>query len=104
MRASNRVEEMAADLAAARARVAELEAELARSSARDPLTPERLSLRAFRSQLDVDIQRSRRYDRPLAVAVLDLDGFRQVNVRHGIAAGDVVLGAVGRTVARLTRA
>ncbi len=95
---------MAADLAAAQARVAELEAELARSSARDPLTPELLSLRAFRSQLDVDIQRSRRHERPLAVVVLDLDGFRQVNVRYGIAAGDVVLGAVGRTVARLTRA
>jgi len=95
---------MTAELAAARARVADLEGSLSRSVARDPLVPDLLSLRAFRSQLDVDIQRAQRYSRPLALAVLDVDRFRYINLKHGMGAGDLVLGAVGGAIAEGTRA
>jgi diguanylate cyclase (GGDEF)-like protein len=93
----------AAELATARARVAELESQLARVSSRDPISPELLTLRAFRAQLELDVRRSERYGRPLAVALLDLDGFRQFNLKHGYGAGDQVLAGVGSAIAACTR-
>ena len=94
---------MTTELAAARARVAELEASLSRAVARDPLVPGMLSLRAFRSQLNLDIERAHRYSRPLALAILDVDRFRDINLKHGMVGGDLVLGAVGRAVTDGTR-
>ena len=58
-------------LAAARRRIGELEEELTRLSQRDPLIPTLLSLSAFRTQLDLDVARAHRYERPLTVALLD---------------------------------
>ena len=70
---------------------------------RDPLTRSLLSLRAFRTQLELDVARAQRYRRPLTVALLDIDGFRQLNLRHGYAAGDALLAAVGGPIADETR-
>ena len=94
---------LAAELAAARSRISELESELARVSSRDPLSSELLTLRAFRTQLELDVQRAQRYSRPLAVALLDVDRFRYLNLKHGYAVGDLVLGAVGDLIAGATR-
>ena len=104
MRASARLAAMTTELATAHARIAELEASLSRAAARDSLAPDLLSLRAFRSQLDLDIKRAHRYSRPLTLAILDVDRFRYLNLKHGMASGDLVLGAVGRAVAHGTRA
>ncbi len=93
-----------AQLAAARARIAELETEIARLSARDPLVPALLTLGAFRAQLELDVQRAHRYTRPLALAVIDIDRFRRLNRTRGYRVGDVVLGAVGQLLAASTRA
>ena len=93
-----------ATLAAAKARIAELETEIARLSARDPLVANLLTLPALRAQLELDVQRAHRYSRPLAVAILDIDHFRRLNVTRGYAAGDLVLAAVGRLLAANTRA
>jgi diguanylate cyclase (GGDEF)-like protein len=93
-----------AQLAAARARIAELETEIARLSARDPLVSTLLTLGAFRAQLELDVQRAHRYSRPLALAVLDIDRFRRLNIARGYRAGDTVLVAVGQLLAASTRA
>jgi diguanylate cyclase (GGDEF)-like protein len=91
------------DLMAARQRIGSLEEELSRLSQRDLLIPSLLSLGAFRTQLELDVARAQRYERPLTVALLDVDRFRQVNLEHGYAAGDAVLVAVGGVIADRTR-
>jgi diguanylate cyclase (GGDEF)-like protein/putative nucleotidyltransferase with HDIG domain len=95
---------LTADLATARARISELETELARLSSRDPISEELLTLRAFRAQLELDVQRAQRYGRPLTVALVDVDRFRYLNLKHGYGAGDLVLGGVGNAIAECTRA
>ena len=58
------------------------------------------TLPSFRTQLEMDMQRAQRAQRPLSVAVVDLDGFRRLNLRHGYASGDRVLAAVGESLAQ----
>ena len=94
---------MAAELAAARERIAELERELKRSSLHDPIAGGLLTLRAFRTQLELELERARRYRRPLTVALLDVDRFRYINLKHGFSSGDAVLAAVGQQIGQATR-
>jgi diguanylate cyclase (GGDEF)-like protein len=103
MRLASRQNGIDEQLCDARERIAELEAELAQASTRDQLTTRLLTLRAFRAQLELDVQRAHRYRRPLSLAVLDLDGFRAVNAKHGYGAGDRVLLAVAELIAERTR-
>ena len=90
---------MSDELGAARQRIGELEERLTRLSRRDPLIPSLLSLSAFRTQLELDVARAHRNQRPLTVALLDVDRFRQLNLEHGYAAGDAVLAAVAGLIA-----
>ena len=96
--------DLEAELAAARRRIAALEAEFTERDARDSLTGSLLTLRAFRAQLDLDVRRAQRYRRPLSIALLDVDRFRAVNSSAGYAAGDELLGAVGEAITQTTRA
>jgi diguanylate cyclase (GGDEF)-like protein len=53
--------------------------------------------------LDREWSRSQRYDRPLAVAIADLDHFKEINDRHGHLTGDVVLQRVAHELRSLLR-
>jgi diguanylate cyclase (GGDEF)-like protein len=64
--------------------------ELERSSTVDPLTG--VSSRgAIMERLRLEVAQARRYRHPLAVALIDVDAFAEVNRQHGQAGGDAVL-------------
>ncbi|MBK7858052.1 MAG: diguanylate cyclase [Archangiaceae bacterium] len=50
-----------------------------------------------------EVDRAQRYERPLALAMIDLDLFKSVNDRFGHAVGDVALREVARTVRESVR-
>lgn len=65
-------------------------AELERSATIDPLTG--LSSRgAIVERIRVEVAQARRYRHPLALVLLDVDGFSEVNRVHGLSGGDAVL-------------
>jgi diguanylate cyclase (GGDEF)-like protein len=73
------------------------------SAATDPLTGLK-NRRAFRDETEIAMDVSRRTGRPLAVAILDLDGFKAVNDVHGHAAGDMALIRVAEALRACARA
>jgi diguanylate cyclase (GGDEF)-like protein len=50
------------------------------------------------------LDNARNLQRPLAVAILDVDGLKAINDTYGHQAGDLVLAAVGRLLVEHTRA
>jgi diguanylate cyclase (GGDEF)-like protein len=64
--------------------------ELERLATQDELTG-LLNRRAFLEAAEAEFRRARRYGRPTAVILLDVDHFKQINDTHGHAAGDEVL-------------
>jgi diguanylate cyclase (GGDEF)-like protein/PAS domain S-box-containing protein len=68
----------------------------------DPLTglPNR---RLLYERLDRDLAMARRTGLPMALLSLDLDGVKQVNDRHGHAAGDALLQEVARRLMKTLR-
>ncbi|HET7678309.1 MAG TPA: GGDEF domain-containing protein [Candidatus Limnocylindrales bacterium] len=55
-------------------------------------------------QLDLEVERAQRYDRPLSIAFVDVDHTRRINDGQGQVAGDVVLCEVARRLHDGTRA
>ena len=54
---------------------------------------------AILEQLDRELERALRYDRPLTVAMADLDHFKAINDRHGHLAGDSLLRRMAQVIA-----
>ncbi|MGH9843201.1 MAG: GGDEF domain-containing protein [Blastocatellia bacterium] len=53
---------------------------------------------AFDARLRDEFARARRYRRPLSLVLMDVDGFKSVNDRHGHLAGDEALVQVARII------
>jgi two-component system, sensor histidine kinase LadS len=69
----------------------------------DPLT--RLyNRRAFNHRLRLEAARARRYGTRFALVVLDVDGFKRINDRHGHMAGDAALAKVADLLGHQMRA
>jgi diguanylate cyclase (GGDEF)-like protein/putative nucleotidyltransferase with HDIG domain len=95
-------DELLAELERLRRQVSELEGERARGRRLDSLTG-MLSAHAFRGRLGEELVRARRYQRPLALAVLAIDDFTSIETRHGFKAGDELLGALSKRLGETTR-
>ncbi|MFV3126009.1 GGDEF domain-containing protein [Niveispirillum sp. KHB5.9] len=77
-------------------------AALERLAGMDPLT-EVMNRRRFMEMAAAELARADRTGRPVAVAMLDLDHFKQINDRHGHLAGDEALKLVARQLAKQCR-
>ena len=68
---------------------------VARESVTDELTG-LFNRRRFDEVLDTEVERAKRFGQPMALVLLDIDDFKQVNDTYGHQQGDVVLREVGR--------
>jgi len=60
--------------------------------------------RSFDSRLADEVSRAERYGSALSLAMVDLDGFKEINDKHGHTAGDTVLARVGELLGEVMRA
>ncbi len=93
------IERLRAELRVAERKIAELEA---RADV-DPLL-DILNRRGFERELARSLAYVRRYGTDATLMVIDLDGFKGVNDRHGHAAGDALLKAVAAALRGKVRA
>jgi len=84
--AQEEIERLRGELAAARAKILELE----KVVDQDPLVP-LLNRRAFERELDRAISFCRRYDAEACLVFIDLRHFKQINDTYGHAVGDAAL-------------
>jgi diguanylate cyclase (GGDEF)-like protein len=68
----------------------------------DPLTG-LANHRRFHERLDAEVARAGRHGRPLAVAMIDIDGFKTINDAVGHVAGDEVLAEVALRIREVMR-
>jgi diguanylate cyclase (GGDEF)-like protein len=81
---------------------ASLHATVERQAVTDELTG-LANARALRTILEREIERSRRFQSPLGLVMVDLDDFKQVNDRHGHQQGDEVLASVAAVLRDFSR-
>lgn len=79
-----------------------LQAELAHMAMYDALS-EVLSRRAILEHIEVEVQRTRRYERALSLLMVDIDNFKKVNDTHGHLVGDNVIHEIAQSLKLNTR-
>ena len=60
--------------------------------------------RSFYEQADIELRRARRHRRPISIAYIDVDDFKELNDRFGHHEGDSALRAIGAALLRRLRA
>ncbi len=81
---------------------ARLFAEVQRLAVTDPLTG-LFNRHKLNEALESEIERARRYDRPLSVMMIDMDDLKHINDTYGHAAGDEVLKRVADIIRNFIR-
>jgi argininosuccinate lyase len=56
------------------------------------------NFRSFSARLEEEMKRAARYERPLSLILMDLDGFKGINDRYGHPAGDTMLIGIAATI------
>lgn len=98
MRMRNQISDQISSLA----KVENLTNEVYKLAALDPLTG-LYNRRSGEQRLTEEISRALRYDRPLTLLLLDLDGLKQINDQFGHAAGDTALRSSAERLQRAIR-
>ncbi|HEU0187978.1 MAG TPA: diguanylate cyclase [Gallionellaceae bacterium] len=75
---------------------------LADLAMRDGLT-KLLNHRTFYALLEKEVARAQRYEKPLALLMLDIDHFKRVNDIHGHVAGDMILAGLSSVISNQVR-
>ncbi|MDQ6777087.1 MAG: diguanylate cyclase [Actinomycetota bacterium] len=102
MFARGQQDELLKELERTREELREVKAEHARGLRLDSLTG-LLSARALRGRLGEEYERARRYQRPLCVAVLSVDDFDELELKHGFKAGDELVSGFATRLRATTR-
>jgi diguanylate cyclase (GGDEF)-like protein len=83
-------------------RVEELQTTIRQQGARDVVTG-LMTVQALLVQLEVDVQSARHRDQSLAIILMDIDGFTELNRHYGYNVGDMVLRKAGQTLKKVLR-
>ncbi len=70
---------------------------LRRKTVTDPLTG-LYNRRHLFAQLELEVVRSRRYETPVSLLILDIDGFKTINDTMGHLTGDAILRQIGQVI------
>jgi diguanylate cyclase len=105
VRATSEIEELSAQLDTFQSEVSSLHKKLeqAREAATTDVLTSLPNRMAYEERIHEEIERARRYQRPLSLTILDVDFFKKINDQFGHPAGDKVLKILAEVFRKRTR-